>query len=342
MLLLPLIGSAPIAMAQSSTGHIEGLARHAADATPIAFALVRLEPTEPRADTLRQRVTTAQGHFRFSGVPSGDYRLRLLRIGYKPIVSPVVHVRPGETLRHDLSGIDNVVQLATVHIQPGATCLTADQLMDARQLATLWAEVRNGVEIRRAFERQYRFTRIMRQEIQPLRRVGRSRMEVREDTVINEPDSVLVRDQRRLARNRARGYKTGNLVVLPDEKELLSDEFLTDHCLDTAIEEAEGVFGIHFRPTHRRRDGADVRGTVWVEAGSYQIRRLDVQHLRGNEPFSWIQVDYRDVVVGGSALRLWHSGHGRVTFGLAGLLTSGATATLRFTYQEFEPVQGIP
>lgn len=338
-LLVPAIAAAQGGAGSAGTaGSVEGVATSAEDGAPIPFALLRLLPTAPRPDTLRQG-TGARGGYRFTGVPAGEYRLQLLRIGRQPVLSPVLQVRAGEPLRHDLRAATQAVQLATVRVRANATCLTTPQLAEEPRLAALWNEVRNGVEIRRAFEHRHRFTRIMRQDILIDRVVGRSGRQTRADTLVSEPDSVDVRDARRAARNRERGYQDGNLLVLPYEKELLSDEFMRAHCMETEVAQAEGLLGIRFRPV-QRREGTDVRGTIWVEEGSYQIRRLDVEHLRGGDAFSWMHLDYADVLVGGSAIRLPTGGDLKADLGLAATIMNvrGGTARLAYTYRDVAEV----
>src|SRR5215207_5852041 len=83
------LGSGPIAAAQA-LGTIEGIARSDDDGTPIAFALIRLSAADPQSPTTaaeQQRITTGTGRFRFTDVSPGQYRLTLLRIGYRPVQS---------------------------------------------------------------------------------------------------------------------------------------------------------------------------------------------------------------------------------------------------------------
>lgn len=156
---------------------------------------------------------------------------------------------------------------------------------------------------------------------------------------------MVVRDQRRQAAHRAEGYvpKQGRgsfLLSVPDEKELLDEQFLRDHCFETSIDSAEGARGLHFRPIQRRRDGVDIRGTIWVEADTYQIRRLELEHVDGDRSLARSSIDYEAVAVDGSTLRL--PATGRVTGrprGFLGTLVTGVAATLTYTYQNFEHIR---
>lgn len=332
-------------IAQSPVGAVEGAAASADDAAAIPFALVRLLPAQSPDAPVRQGITNASGRFRFADVPAGEYRLQLARIGFRPVLSPVVRVRAGETVRHDLSGPTQVMQLAAVTVRPDATCLTATQLADDARLAALWGEARKGVEIRRGFKAQYRFMRSLRQDVRMKWNFRRATTRTEVDSMVSEPHSVLARDRRRQALNRDSGYvrKQGPgsfRLRMPDEKELFDDAFLVTHCVETTLAEAEGAHGLRFRPVQTRRDGVDIRGTVWVDAATYQIRRLDVDHLDGTHVLSKTSLDYADVAIGAQALRL--PSRGALSFdpsGALSVLLRGGDAKLAYAYWGFAQVR---
>ena len=329
------------AIAQSSDGSINGTARRAENDEPIAFALVRLVPEQQtESASPRQTITAADGRWFFPRIVAGDYRVQLARIGYAPVLSPVLHVRAGEATRHEIRATTEAIRLAAVTVRGEGACLTADHLAAEPQLATLWSEAGKGVEIRRAFEQAYRFARDRRQDIHTRWRFRRATDEVRHDTLTNNPDSVLVLDRHRRSRRQSEGYmKPGTfLIAIPDEKDLLDEEFLRDHCLETTIERGDGALGLHFRPVRSRDGFVDIRGTIWVEADTYIMRRLAFDWLRGKRVLGVSTIDYGDVGVDGRSIRLpaW----GKVSVdpdGMAGALIRDATATLTFTYLGFAP-----
>ena len=341
-LLLTASAAAPAAGAQ--VGPVEGVALRAEDGTPIPFALVRLVRAEQPASTspavARQGITNANGRFHLADVAAGQYQLQLARIGYRPILSAPLRVEAGRTLRHELRGATQVLQLAAVTVRPELTCLTSDQLAADPRLATLWSEAQKGVEVRRAFERQYRFARVLRQDIQTRWRIRPTTHRVEVDTTISEPDSVEARDRRQQAALEARGYARGNRIVVPDEKYLLNASFLREHCLETTVPEVDGALGLRFRPTGRRRDGVDIRGVIWVSAESYQMRRIEFEYLDGKEPYARSWLEYQDVSIGGSPIRLRTTGGGTMEARgpLNGILRD-ATAEFTFSHVDVRPVR---
>lgn len=337
--LLVLLGAAPPAAAQPGHGTAEGVARTAADGEPLALLLIRLLPAAAPGATPRDVVTDAQGRFRFESVPAGEYRLQVEQIGYERTQSPVLRVRAGETLFHEIRSAARPVLLEAVTVV-GGQCLTADRLAEDPELAVLWNEARKGVQTRRAFDLQYRYMRVMRQDIATRWRIRGTTRRVEQDTVVSEPDSVTLREQRRHARHREVGYVEGERMHLPYETELLDDAFLRDHCLEPSFEEAEGTYVLRFRPVRPRRDGADVRGAIHVDAEGFAIRRLEFEYLRGGRPFATSYLEYEDLSIAGSTLRLpVRGGAAMRTFGVGRMAATGATATLAYEYGGFQRVR---
>lgn len=332
-------GSPSDAFAQANVGTIAGFARVAGTDAPMPFSLVRVLRGDSLRTTPQQTITNADGHFRFANVPAGDVRLQILRIGFHPMLSSVLHLGAGQDLRYDLRSEPLPIQLPTVSVRATSGCLGASDMSQDSVLTTLWTEARKGVEIRRAFELRYRFTRTLRQVAHVHWRLRPDGEKVRVDTVASEPDSVPAREERARAAHVAEGYGKGNALMLADEKELLDDSFLTEHCLETTIQRNGGTVGIRFRPVNPRRAGYAIRGTVWLDSANYLIRRIDYEHLDDGNPFSQVEIDYAPVRVGESVLQLPSSGH--VTLrprGPGHWLASALTATLTYAYWGFAEV----
>jgi hypothetical protein len=152
---------------------------------------------------------------------------------------------------------------------------------------------------------------------------------------------VDVREQRRRAQRESELHGSGNLLAVPDERQIFDAEFLREHCLESAIIEAEGVLGLRFRPANPRRQGLRIRGTIWMDAHSYLMRRIDVEWLDATRRVGDATIDYADITVGGSRLRF--PSHGRAALyrfsGPVGLFARSATGTLTYAYRDFEQVR---
>lgn len=329
----------PGATTAAGAGLIEGVATAAEDGAPVAFALVRLLPAGGAAP-VAQVATGAGGRFRLADVPAGEYRLQLARIGYRPVLSEPIAVTAGATVRHDLRVAAQVLQLATVVARGTPACLTGDRIAEEPALALAWEQGRDGVELRRAVERQYRYVRHRRQDVVIRRRLGGPGRETRVDSVVSTPDSARARDREYERLRRTQGYRRGNSFSLPNERDVFAPEFLRDHCLEAQLLAEDGLVGVRFRPVTPRRGVEDVRGTLWLDAARYVARHLDVEWVEGDRRSGFGRLDYADVPVPGGVVRL-PSG-GRFTIerlsGLAGrAMASGAEATLTMTYGGFAP-----
>ena len=331
------LGLALRANGQGSVGAVRGVARSEADGTPIPFVLVRLLLSDSKDGARRQGITNAQGRFQFDSVPSGTYRLQLLRIGFRPALSSPIDVRVGETTEQEVRASMIGIPLPTVMVYAENACLTGDRVAKDPYLSALWEEVRNGVEIRRAFDRRYRYQRVLGQASEtavPSRPVVQRQ---RADTVLSEPDSVDVRAERTRARRASEGFGKGNTLVLPDEGELTDDAFLRTHCVVPTILESGGASGIRFRETSRGR-GIGIQGTIWVDAASRLMRHLELEYLNGDRAFCTLSVEYAEVAIAGTTLRLPVTGAVSL-WPVEAPRGTIVTATLSFGYSRFEEVR---
>ncbi len=143
------------------------------------------------------------------------------------------------------------------------------------------------------------------------------------------------------AEQRERGFgeqRTRSFTLtIPRETELLDDEFLVAYCLESAPELVDGAWALRFRPVRARRGFVEVRGTIWVEAESYQARGLAVEFLRDGERLGQASETFRNVVVPSGVLRL--PAEGRIAArpgGAMGLVITGFENTYtRSNYRDF-------
>jgi len=326
--------AARAAAAQPATGTVEGVARSSeGDAAPIPFALVRLVPVDTQQAPI-QGITNANGRFHFGAVPAGDYRLHLLRIGYAPVVSPVLPVRAGDTVQQVLRGAAEALRLAAVVVHPGR-CVQGDALAEEPDVATLWNEARKGVELRRGVELRYGYTRTVRTTYEPEGQRDGAHQRVTTDRLVSRPDSIPLREERVRQLREKEGYGKPNALRVPSEKELLGEEFATTHCLETVPSDDGKLVGLRFRPTARQKGGLAIRGTIWLAPTTFLIQRLDLEHVDGGKldtPFSAVRIDYGDVAIGGQSLRLAVGGD-------VAIFATHAHSTLEFSYGDFEEVR---
>jgi hypothetical protein len=100
----------------------------------------------------------------------------------------------------------------------------------------------------------------------------------------------------------SRGSRDGFYV--PNELDVLHEDFLKAHCLVTAAARGVGEVGLRFRPVRTRRNFLDVLGTIWLDSATYLARRLELEYVDGVESRGTIRVDFADVPVAGGTLRM--------------------------------------
>ena len=110
------MSATPDAIAQKAT--VEGHARAEEGGAPVQFALVRLVRADSSplpSDSPPQGITNADGRYRFDGVAPGRYRVQLLRIGFRPVLSDPVQVAAGETVQLELRVASQPADAAAGH-----------------------------------------------------------------------------------------------------------------------------------------------------------------------------------------------------------------------------------
>jgi hypothetical protein len=71
----------------------------------------------------------------------------------------------------------------------------------------------------------------------------------------------------------------------PDERVLLSDEFLSDHCFEVmrGSDATAGLLGVHFTPSDGRKV-TDISGTLWVDSATAALRYLNFWYEQDGLP----------------------------------------------------------
>jgi hypothetical protein len=315
---------------------VEGVARAAEDGAPIPFALVRLirADSQPAA----QGITTADGRFRFGDVTAGSYRVLLLRIGYRPALSDPVQVAAGATAQLPMSVASHPIALPAVTVT-AEPCITRDGLAAHPALLTLWQQARDGASIREGLMARFRYRSVLREEGVELTADGPTPVHVLDQPLVSDP-RWAVRNAARIRANRlSRGYYSPNDGWgLPNELDVLHDDFLSAHCFEPSIERGEGEIGVRFRPLRTRRDFLDVRGTIWLDSASYLARRIDVEYVDGEEKRGTVRLDFGDVPIAGGTLRMPVGGAYRMRPSRKNP-EKRTEGKLTYTYADFEEVR---
>jgi hypothetical protein len=278
LLLLPLAATTPRAQEAFGTLRSETLG------TPLPGVLITV--TLAHTDSTIARVTTnARGSYRVS-TGTEPVIVRALRIGQQPVELGRVTLRAGERRQLDRSLPDRPVQLAATNTRVDARC--RQDPVDGSRVAQLFADARTALWQTRLRADSTPAQSVVQQIVQ--------RYDTRERPA--GPPLVLVDTMATLLPFRsppvdtllARGFRelhadNGMTWSAPDAELLTSDRFLTAYCLQLADDDPDDptAIGVRFEPARARRDAVQVRGTLWLDRRTFELRRITYGY-RGIEP----------------------------------------------------------
>jgi hypothetical protein len=244
--------------------------------TPVPGVIVRLIADD--SSTAARALTDQRGDFTVSTPRPGRYRLSTLRIGFRPLVSDPISLAAGQVVQHRVEVTGIALALSQVRITADRSCgraalasaQTADLLEQMRAAITATALTRElgtirttSVTYRRALDAAGR------------RVLGQSAA-IRSDSGGQPWRAVPADSLRRL------GYviDAGDSLryLAPGLETLASAEFVADHCFRLARNRDTSLVGIAFEPIRERRTLSGIRGTLWLDRASSELRSLEYRY----------------------------------------------------------------
>lgn len=245
---------------------------------PVAGAFVVL--LDPAGRQVGGGFTDASGSFHVQAPGPGRYSLLAERVGHGSVRSPLLDLAAGQTLEYSLEMGAATVQLEGLVVQAGKRrCSVRPEA--GRQTAALWEEARKALSATAWTQSRRPFRYTVRQYARMLEGASmrvESEQEDRRSGYSESPFVSLSAD--RLAREGFVHTEGDSLTYYaPDAAVLLSDEFLDTHCFSVAAGEGEAarLVGLAFEPV-RGRKLPDVRGVLWVDPESAELRHLEYDY----------------------------------------------------------------
>ena len=250
---------------------------------PIPGVIVLLVDSASRVAA--RGLSDANGEFRVLAHQAGTYRLRTLRIGFRPALSdPVVLVAGGEVVKRlVLTGLPIV--LDTTRIVDQSVCRAFTDSGAATY--AVWEQIRAALT---AAQLTTSARAITVTTVSYERTVG-ARPGENDGKVLRQSSTVQTGYARRPWHAappdslRKFGYVSVQpdksvVYLAPDLDVLLSASFVEDHCFRLVLDrEHGGRVGISFEPVPDRRRLPEIRGTMWVERASSELRSLEYQYV---------------------------------------------------------------
>lgn len=230
-----------------------------------------------RPDSIVARgLTNDRGRFTLKIPESTATVLRLLRIGFEPMQGGTFTLARGEVFEASFTLHDNHVKLATYDVRATARCQV--QPNGAQLVAQLFQQARTALIASTTSlsgtisARAVNYTRQQNRRQQLLTPVQRSTLS---NSTLRPYSSIGVDSLEKV------GYVVDDHgdynFYAPDAEVLLSDRFLTQHCLQlvNGTDSLAGSIGIGFRPTAARRNHVDIQGTLWLDRGTSELQFLE-------------------------------------------------------------------
>lgn len=227
-------------------------------------------------------VTRADGAFSIAAPAAGRYTVRVLRIGHAPTLAGPYDLAAGATATASIALSGRIQVLPEIHVSDHADCLVRpDSSAAAFQI---WNEARTAL-LAAAITQAEPFDAEITTDETVLDRGG---TRVLSDSSRTEKGSSLHPYASLPPDSLARvGYiqtdASGTTAWGPDATVLLSESFGATHCIRPELPPADtgvfrGVIGVAFEPTARRDGRADVRGVLWLDRRSAELRSLDFSY----------------------------------------------------------------
>lgn len=283
---LALLGTVLFVVIAPATANAQAIRVHVSDElsdvllSGVIVEIHRDDPAGPGQGTLIVAgVTGANGVRTFQLDDAGAYRVRARRIGFQPFLSEPIVVADGQTVDARVPMPSRRVALPALVVVGERRCNARAVAADA-QVATVWEEVRKALTVSDLSQRDPSASTV-RMTARAYERHVDSRDRERR-LFVHPPQPITSRpfEARAPAELSASGYvrRDAGMVeyLAPDERVLLSDEFVDDHCfmLTFGSGATAGLIGLEFTPDPTRRV-PEIAGVLWIDSTTAELRHLD-------------------------------------------------------------------
>ena len=249
-------------------------ARQDSDRRPLVGVLVSLRDAAA-GRVVRQVLTDEAGRALLRAAP-GRFAIRADRIGYPGASTEPFVIAGTDTVVINLVMSAIATRMADLDVVSSAPVVCALEPATAGPVAALWTEARKALAAADLTAGHLPMLEVTRYE----RLLGEGSVVAGEQLERFTTDSLtpfIAADPAHLAKEGYLERRGGDAVFYaPDARVLLSDEFLAGHCFfGLAAADSVGLVGLGFEPAAGSRRGADVRGALWLDRGTFELRFLE-------------------------------------------------------------------
>ena len=263
--------------ASLSAQELRGTVRDSASRQPIPAAVVLL--IDSSGAVMARRATDASGVFRFSR-DLGALELRVLRLGFRPLVRPLSNI--GNGLSIDVLLAATPVHLAPVRTMARAACPARD---DRAAAFAVLEQVRAALlaTVISAEDNRATMTRLMfdRRMVGSGDRIASQSVRVKVAVAERQPFGA-VRSASEFVRRGFRADSGGGYTYFaPDAETLLSDDFASGYCFSLMPPDRSrpDQLGLRFEAAAREGDRIDISGALWVDTTTRTLHDLEFRYV---------------------------------------------------------------
>lgn len=244
---------------------------------PVASALVHLLAAGPDSIVMNT-VTSPQGRFRLGPLPAADYRVRILRIGFRPWTSPPLAMSAAGGLEEEFVIPAVPVVLSELTVETRSPCRGSPA--EDQRMALLWDDARTALGLLGAGNREEMLefrSRLSKRMVDPgdhlvsentLLAFGRGAW-----PIASQPPESLAR----FGFVQPRDTISGPVYFGPDIAVFFSDAFLQTHCFRLIPGPDRSLVGLGFEPIKARKV-VDIEGVLWLDRERNRLRRLEYRY----------------------------------------------------------------
>ncbi len=217
------------------------------------------------------------GLFEFDAPTPGEYRVRAERIGYATTYSAFFSISVGDTLTVQIAAPVDAISLEGVSATVGPRCHLNPE--EGLAVAKVWNEARKALAAARWTQERglYRYEMLgIRRHLDERGRKVEFEDRVHGQALVSVPYIARAADSL-VYGGFARFSAEASEFWAPDAGVLLSDSFLDTHCLRIRSGGSRLV-GVEFEPVPNR-DVADISGTMWLDAATAELQRVDFRYV---------------------------------------------------------------
>ncbi len=272
---------------------------------PVSGVVTQL--LDSTARVVARQLSTPSGTFRLTAPRAGTYRIQTLRIGFLPTLSNPRVFAPGEetTERIVLAGVH--VSFDTIRVVGQSSCRVAKDT--AAATFAIWQQVRTALtatDITTNDRSVYTTAVVYDRTLDPSGKKVLTHGSTIRSGFASQPWSAMTPEG--LGRE---GYVTtdstgATTYFAPSIEALLSDRFLEDHCL--LVTTAGTRIGVRFEPTRERQDIPEIRGTVWLDRASLELRGMEYRYanIPAEQELAGGHLEFSRLRDGAWVISQWH------------------------------------